>query len=181
MNNEKKIQPSMGCDLSVVKNLRGKWGLSADELAEKAGLTRGTILKIEAGQGNPTLQTIVALARVFRMTPSELVRMAETETVEVGRCQPFQREGYGGDHVRFPDFELFHLRLPAGVRTEFEPELHENTWELCFVLAGLIRLNVAEQSHDLGAGTALRFKALHDHRIEVLEDSELMVIHYNLI
>lgn len=119
--------------------------------------------------------------RVFRMTPSELVRMAETETVEVGRCQPFQREGYGGAHVRFPDFELFHLRLPAGVRTEFEPELHENTWELCFVLGELIRLSVGEQSHDLGAGTALRFKALHDHRIEVLEDAELIVIHYNLI
>ena len=181
MHNDRTLKDSRVCDLSVVKNLRKKWGFSAEDLAEKAGLTRRTVLKIETGQGNPTLQTIEALARVLRVSPSELVGLAESRTAEAGRCEPFVREGYRGTRIRFADVELYHLHVQAGVQTDFEPDLHENTWEVCFVIEGFLRISVGGRSHDLAAGTALRFKALHEHRMDVLEDVELVLVHYNLI
>ena len=181
MNDNQTTRDSRICDLSVVKNLRKKLGFSAEELAEKAGLTRGTVLKIEAGQGNPTLQTIEALARVLRLAPSELVRMTESEMAETGQRETFDQRGYQGARVRFGDFELYHLRLQAGAETEFDPSIHENTWEVCFVLAGSLRVSVGGQHHSLTAGMALRFKALHEHHIEVLEEAEVVLIHYSTI
>ena len=181
MDDQRTRKDSKACDLSVVKNLRRKWGLSADELAEKAGLTRGTVLKIEAGAGNPTLQTIEALARVLHVSPSELVGLAESRTAETGRCETFDREGYQGTRVRYADLELYHLCVRAGVQTCFDPDLHENTWEVCFVSKGLVRIEVGGRSHELQAGDSLRFKALHEHRMDVLEDAELFLVHYNLI
>lgn len=45
-------------DFSVIRTLRLKRGLTAEQLAEKAGTMRVTVAKIEGGCGNPTLETI---------------------------------------------------------------------------------------------------------------------------
>lgn len=172
---------SSSFDFSVIRNLRMKWGMTAEELARKAKLTRATILKIECGTGNPTIGTIEALADVFSLAPSELVRLAEKNRMEHAQTSLFEKDGFSGTRIWFPDFEVFHIMSKAGTHSEFEIEWHENTAEICLVLKGRIKLYAGGETSDLGAGTAIRFKALQDHSWDVIEDAEFLFIHHNLI
>ena len=49
------------------------------------------------------------------------------------------------------------------------------------MLSGKVKLTVDGQSHELGPGMALRFKALHDHHFDIIEKAEFLLIHHNLV
>lgn len=163
-------------DFSVIRSLRTKRGMTADELAAKAGLTRVTVAKIEANDGNPTVGTLGQLADALGLAPSELLQLAESTTVEVPQRRSFRRKGLTGRQIVFSDGDLFVLSAPAGTRTRFEPELHGPTRETCLVVSGRVTVNVADREVTLGPGEAIRFKALHPHRLEVLQDAVFVMI-----
>ena len=166
-------------DFSVIRVLRLKRGLTAEQLAKKAGLTRATVSKIEAGEGNPTLDTIEAIGNVFQLSASELLRLAEIAQCEEATTQTFRAKGIEGAHIEFPNFEVFRVKARTGVRKLSEPQHHDNTAEVCLVLSGRIKMTLAGQTYDLGPGRALRFKALQEHRFDVVEDAEFLLIHHN--
>ncbi len=57
-----------------VKNLRKKHHLSQEQLAQKAGITYSTLIKIESGLNkNPTLKTLTKIANAFKIKIDELV------------------------------------------------------------------------------------------------------------
>jgi len=57
-----------------IKKLRKKYHLSQEQLAQKAGITYSTLIKIESGNNkNPTLETLTKLANVFKIKIDELV------------------------------------------------------------------------------------------------------------
>lgn len=57
-----------------IKELRKKHQLSQEQLAQKAGITYSTLIKIESGSNkNPTLETLTKLANVFGVRIDELV------------------------------------------------------------------------------------------------------------
>jgi transcriptional regulator with XRE-family HTH domain len=166
-------------DFSIIKTLRMKWGLTAEELAARAMVTRATVAKIESGNGNPTIETLAALSHVFQLPTSELIRMAEVSHCEKAETTAFTDGGLDGRHFRFPNFEIYHLTAKAGISKVSDPGYHENTAEVCLVTAGRIRLTVQGECHLLEPGTAFRFKALHEHRIDILEDAEFLLLHHN--
>jgi XRE family transcriptional regulator, regulator of sulfur utilization len=180
-DNQKSIGEKMNeFDFSIIRTLRMKWGLTAEELAVRAKVTRATVAKIESGSGNPTIETLAALSRVFQIPVSELIRTAESSLCEKGLSEPYDSQGIHGTRIGFPNFELFRLKAGAGIDQESEPSVHDNTAEICVVLSGRIRLSVRGETLELGPNGSLRFKALHSHRIEVLEDAEFLLIHHNL-
>lgn len=56
-----------------VKRLRTLRGLSQSELGKAIGVAHSRISDIERGAGNPTLATIEKLAKVFGVSPCELL------------------------------------------------------------------------------------------------------------
>ncbi len=57
-----------------VTTLRNKKQFSQVELAELAGVSRGTIISIENNNYNPTLDVIDGVAKAFGVTASDLIR-----------------------------------------------------------------------------------------------------------
>ncbi len=167
-------------DFSIIKTLRMKWGLTAEELAVRAEITRATVAKIESGNGNPTIETIGAISRVFHLSVSELIRMAEVAHIERAESNPFKDGNLTGTRLRFSDFEMYYLKAGAGESKSYNPGYHENTAEVCLVISGRVRVTVQGESHALGPATAIRFKALHEHRIDVEADAEFVMIHHKL-
>ena len=167
-------------DFSIIKTLRMKWGMTAEDLAARANITRATVAKIETGNGNPTIETLGALSRVFQISTSELIRMAEGSPCEEAATRPFVHAGLHGRHIKFPHFEMFHLKAGVGTRHVSEAGFHENTAEICLVVTGRLRLSILGETHDLAPSMAIRYKALHEHRIEIVEDAEFFLIHHNL-
>jgi DNA-binding XRE family transcriptional regulator len=168
-------------DFSVIRNLRKKWGITAEELAQRADLTRATVTKIEAGNGNPTIETIESLSRVFQLTSSELVRLAEVTQCETAQTKRFKREHLAWTLARFPSFEIYHVWAKAGTRKDSDPAHHENTAEVCMVLSGKVNAVVAGNTHEMGPGMAIRFKAMQDHYFDSIEDAEFLLMHHSLV
>ncbi len=55
-----------------VRRLRKKLDLSQEELAEKAGIHRTYMGKIERGESNPPLHTVSKIAKALKVTLSDL-------------------------------------------------------------------------------------------------------------
>lgn len=168
-------------DFTVIKNLRRKWGITAEELAQRANLTRATVGKIEGGEGNPTIETIESLSSVFQLSSSEFIRLAEVAQCEEASATTFEWDGNEAAHIWFPNFEMYHVKADPGLRKNSDPQRHENTAEICLVLSGRIRATVGGKSYELGPGQALRFKALHEHYFDIIEKAEFLLIHHNMV
>ena len=61
-----------------IKELRARYNLTQDELADKAGVTRQTMLYLEKGKYNPSLLLAYRVARVLQSN-IEYVFMIEDE------------------------------------------------------------------------------------------------------
>lgn len=66
---------------ATLRRLRRAAGLTQEQLGLEAGVQRNFVSLIETGQNQPTISTIVKLARALGMKASELVAEAEMEGV----------------------------------------------------------------------------------------------------
>lgn len=65
-----------------VKAIRGTLNLSQQELAEKSGISKTQISRMENGeQKNPQLQTVISIATALNLTVQELIFGEESDTV----------------------------------------------------------------------------------------------------
>lgn len=168
-------------DLTVIRNLRKKLDITAEEMARRAELTRSTVAKIESGKANPTLSTIGGIANVLGLTTTALLAMIETNRATVGNVEPFALKGIDGNHLVLPGLEMFHLKVEPGAGASFDPQLHENTQETIMVLSGNLEIEIGGQVHILEHGRAISFKALQEHSIRSAEGCSLITVHYNTV
>ena len=59
---------------SRIRRLRKAKGMSQQDIADKARLTRVFITRVEAGQQDPSLSTINAIARALDVSAAELMK-----------------------------------------------------------------------------------------------------------
>lgn len=60
-------------------DLRKKKGLSQEKLAEKSGISRSYIVRLEQKDRLPTLETIFRIAKGLDIKPSKLIALIETQ------------------------------------------------------------------------------------------------------
>lgn len=58
--------------INRLKELRAKNNITQDDLAKKVNVTRQTIIAIENGKYNPSLQLAFSLAGVFKLRVEEI-------------------------------------------------------------------------------------------------------------
>jgi len=66
---------------NVVRDLRGQHGLTQEDLAQRVGVSRQTIISIESGRYNPSIMLAHKIAQVFAQ-PIELVFLCQDELEE---------------------------------------------------------------------------------------------------
>ena len=72
-----------GCAYMIpdnIRKLRKKNHMSQDELAEKLGVSRQSVSLWENGQTQPTIENIIALAKVFDVSSDEI--LMETDAAD---------------------------------------------------------------------------------------------------
>lgn len=69
-----------------VRRIRQSKGMSLSALAEKSNVAKGTLFRMEHGGGNPTVETLVAIAQSLRVPIEEIFRSVPTEVFKVVRA-----------------------------------------------------------------------------------------------
>ena len=67
------IMPALKRLIMHLKALRAKQGLSQAGLAERAGISREYIARLETGHHDPSLSTLEKLAKALKVTVGELL------------------------------------------------------------------------------------------------------------
>jgi putative transcriptional regulator len=63
-----------------IKELRARYDLTQDDLAKKVGVRRETILYLEKGKYNPSLNLAHEIAKTFKTTIDDLFIFEDQET-----------------------------------------------------------------------------------------------------
>ncbi len=62
-----------------IKELRAKYNLTQQQLAEKVGVRRETIVFLEMGKYNPSLRLALQIAKTFQVSIEELFFLEDNE------------------------------------------------------------------------------------------------------
>ena len=154
-----------------LRRLRGERGLTLDQLARRAGVSRSMLIQVEQQRVNPTLAILVRLAQALDVGLAELVELGSRRRVRVIPRDDVAElwsssAGSSGrllvgsdqlDHIEFWDWSL----EPGDVH---EAEAHaRGTAEILHVLEGDLTLEVDGESHSAAEGESVVFSADADH------------------
>ncbi len=159
-----------------VAALRHGAALSLAELARRSGVARATLTQLEAGEGNPTLETLYALADALGVPLGDLIAEPAPPAVHVVRGADvpvvtgasltgrlLERIDLGRHVV-----DLSTLVFAAGRTREAGPH-PEGTREHVVVTAGRARVGPAGAPVDLGPGDLAVFDAAVPHVYAALD------------
>lgn len=140
-------------------------GWSLADLAERSGVSKGGISKIERGEVSPTAVVLVRLAGAFDLTLAGLLLRAEGEGRRLSRAadQPAWRDPATG-YVRRQVFcrpdhplEIVTVELPAHQSVAFPASAYALIRQAVWVSEGRLTVIEGGERHDLAAGDCLGF------------------------
>jgi transcriptional regulator with XRE-family HTH domain len=149
---------------TTLQRARQARGLSGGALADRSGVSRAMISKIERGETQPTAVLLSRLAAALGMTLSELVARAEQDQERLARRdgQPVWVDPETGyvrravSPVAGGPLELVEVELPAGAEVAQAAESYTLAHHQIWVLAGRLTFREGDVEHDLGPGDCLQ-------------------------
>lgn len=144
---------------------RDSRGWSLAELAERSGVSKATISKIERAEVSPTAVVLVRLASAFDLTLAGLMLRAESQGGRLSRADEQQvwrdpETGYVRKQVfSRPDHpvELVRVELPARQKVTLPASSYAHIRQLVWVQAGNLVITEGGEPHELAAGDCLGF------------------------
>jgi transcriptional regulator with XRE-family HTH domain len=163
-----------------IHQLRTRRGWTQDALAQRAGVSKAMLSKIERGENNPTLVVAARIAAALDLTMSQLIGADERRRAL--RLPKEQRATYrdpttGIERRLFPAFgssavDIVQVVMPAGASTgELAPHLTLVEYYL-LVEQGCLRVTLGDETYALEAGDAFYFVADVPHRFENIGEGE---------
>jgi transcriptional regulator with XRE-family HTH domain len=154
------LDQRIGARIRLERESRG-WSLT--ELAERSGVSRAMIHKIEKGESSPTAALLGRLSGALNLSMSTLVARAEAPTGRLMRkeSQPVWTDpqtGYVRRHVS-PNsdlpLDLVRVELPPGVEVPMPASSYAFLRHLIWVLRGALVFVEGATRHELGEGDCL--------------------------
>lgn len=146
--------------------LRAERGWSLDALADRTGISRATLSRLERAELSPTAAMLGTLCTVYGWTLSRLMADAETRPPNVVRAAEQAawtdpESGYRRCAVSPPSAglrgELVDVHMPGGSSVSFDtspvPGLEHHLW----VIEGSLAIEVEGAAFRLRAGDCLRY------------------------
>lgn len=163
-------------DFSIVRDLRKREGLTLQDVSDRSGISVAVLSKLERNQNLIELETLYRLAKVFRLSASDLLSLAENASAHQKSIERYTSGPFDFEKLSYQGVDLFHATAKAGTSLN-RPEAHGDEREICWVRSGSVRIVFRREQHVIGAGQALKFDAVLEHSYEVLEDTSLIIAH----
>ncbi|MDX2674954.1 helix-turn-helix domain-containing protein [Streptomyces sp. NY05-11A] len=165
-----------------LRALRRRTALTLEAAARAAGLSPGHLSRLETGRRQPSLPMLLALARIYGTTVSELlgetvadrdavVRAAGMEPTRAGGWTYWQAGASGRG------MQALRVHVPYGSQGDIVRVHPGEEW--LHVLRGRLRLRLGDTSELLGPGDSAHFDSLTPHRIAAQDADgvELLFVH----
>lgn len=154
-----------------VRRLRHERGFTLDGLADRGGVSKGTLIQVEQGRANPSISTLCRIADAMGVGVASLIDVPASPHVVVRRrtdASPLWTSEAGSRAVFLVGsdppriVELWDWEIAAG--DTFDGEAHPpGTLELLAVLDGDLAITVGDDTHLLARGDSILFEAHVPH------------------
>ena len=149
---------------STLHSARVGRDLSVNALAERSGVSRAMIGKIERGEAQPTAVLLGRLSGALGMTLSELVARAEGagELLRRAAGQPTWTDPATGYRRRAISpategpLELVEVELPPGASVSYPADAYIFKYQQIWVLEGDLHFREGDVLHQLATGDCLQ-------------------------
>ncbi|MXM65460.1 helix-turn-helix domain-containing protein [Streptomyces sp. HUCO-GS316] len=185
---EAENEPSTGpvTDLPAVapqlRSLRRRASLTLEAAARAAGLSPAHLSRLETGQRQPSLPMLLALARIYGTTVSELLgeMVADRDAVvRAADMEPTAAAGWTYWQAGAPGrgMQALRVHVPYGSQGDIVRVHPGEEW--LYVTQGRLRLRLGDTTHRLAPGDSAHFDSLTPHRIAALDPDgvELLFVH----
>ncbi len=146
-----------------VRRLRAERGLSLGALAVKAGLAKQTMANLESGRGNPTVDTLTAVARALGVGATWLLSEWGSPVVVHRSRDAHWAAGPSGRRRKLDEIfgtgEVVSAVVEVAAPATPSPALSPGTLLHAFVLSGRVLAGPVDDQHRLSAGDFIRFPA----------------------
>jgi transcriptional regulator with XRE-family HTH domain len=167
-----------------VRALRIQADMTLAELATAAGLGKSTLAQLESGKGNPSVETLWAIAAALRVPFARIVEevrpsLRVVRAAEVPPMHSAETPGWAGrlltaSHGR-GTFDLYALDLEAGAVRHADAH-HPGVLEHLVVVVGRLRAGPQSEPVLLEQGDLLTFAADVPHVYEALETAHCVLL-----
>jgi transcriptional regulator with XRE-family HTH domain len=168
--------PPLATIAAALRRERERAGISLAELARRAGLAKSTLSQLEAGTGNPSIETLWSLGVALGVPFSRLVEppAPSVRVVRAGEGPRLRSDladfaagllSAGSAHARR---DLYLMELEPGETRAAEPHL-PGSIEHVVVAAGRMKAGPDDEVVELTAGDYVTFPGDVEHRYEALE------------
>jgi transcriptional regulator with XRE-family HTH domain len=156
-----------------LRRLRAERGVSTVALARDSGVARATLAQLEAGRGNPTLETLYALANTLGVALADVIAPPPSSDVSVVRAGEGPRVAGAAVRARLVarvsgPFELYDMALRVGRRQRSQAH-PAGVVEHVLIHTGRARVGPESAPVELGPGDYARYPADVVHVYEALE------------
>jgi len=152
-----------------VRARRQEIGLTMVQVAERAGISKGMLSKIENAQASPSLTTLARLATALDMPVTSLFRgLAEERDavfVKAGHGAEIVRQGTRAGHryqllgtLRGPRKAFEPLLVTLTERTEIFPLFQHSGAEMLYMLQGVMEYGYGVARYRMERGDVLQFE-----------------------
>jgi len=145
-----------------LKRLRVDRGMTLAGVAAATGISKSTMSRLETGQRRPTLELLLALSHVYRVSLDDLVAAPEEGDPRL-RLKPSHIKGRTVIPLtRHPNgMQAWKIVIPTSKVTP-RPRTHDGS-EWIYVLSGHLRVVLGGEDWILGPGDVASFDTLVPH------------------
>jgi transcriptional regulator with XRE-family HTH domain len=170
--------------MSVGKSIQGVRkgrGFTIKEVAELSGITPSLISQIENDKGNPSLNTLRALAKALNVKVAKFFDedsaeqksplVLATERPLLSSCKGWTNYLLSSKEIEH--FSVTYAVLEPNATTEHSPELNPESatgYELGFLIKGRLRVSLEDETYTLNPGDSICFDATRQHTVYNLSD-----------
>ncbi|RMB83366.1 helix-turn-helix domain-containing protein [Streptomyces shenzhenensis] len=165
-----------------LRSLRRRAGLTLEAAARSAGLSPAHLSRLETGRRQPSLPMLLALARIYGTTVSELLGETVTDPDAIVRAADMEPTGAGGwtywqAGAPGGGMQALRVRVPYGSQGDIVRVHPGEEW--LYVLKGRLGLRLGDTAHVLAPGDSAHFDSLTPHRLaaEDQDGVELLFVH----
>ncbi|MFK4108119.1 helix-turn-helix domain-containing protein [Streptomyces sp. NPDC002176] len=183
---EAAASAGQGDDLPAVapqlRALRRRAGLTLEAAAGAAGLSPAHLSRLETGHRQPSLPMLLALARIYGTTVSDLLGETAADRDAIVRAadmEPTRAAGWTYFQAGAPGRGMQALRVRVPYRPQGDIVRVHPGEEWLYVLTGRLRLRLGDSSHLLAPGDSAHFDSLTPHRLNADDHDgvELLFVH----
>ena len=156
-----------------LRTLRGRLGLSLQQLAERSDVSPAAIHKVEQGTMVPTITTLLKLAAAFQVPVAHFIDETDAPATPVSftpknqrrvRTSPDGDVVVGSISAESGPFELTASITEIAAGAQSAPDDRRPAGEaLVHVQSGTLELSVGAQTYRLSAGDSLHFRSEESH------------------